>query len=216
MPHELRLGAINSLLKPNGISNPALCHALEEIERETFYPDISLSLIYSDASLPLSKGRSALSFFALAMILEAAEIEHMHKVLILGVEKGYAAVVCAQLTHNVIALESDPNLFETLEKNIDSLQTPEISIVHADISKGHSLEAPYDCILILGATDKAPSILFDQLSAKGKLLHFETDEDTLCHLVVYQKLNASLHKRVLAAAPAPKLLMLEEKGSFSL
>jgi protein-L-isoaspartate(D-aspartate) O-methyltransferase len=79
-------------------------------------------------------------------------------------------VVLAQLARSVVALEEDPSLSRRAEETVHALGIANISVVTGPLVAGWPARAPYDVILLQGATEVEPRTLFPQLKEGGRLV----------------------------------------------
>jgi protein-L-isoaspartate(D-aspartate) O-methyltransferase len=136
-----RRAMIDSQLRPEGVTDPAVIAAMAAVPREEFVPETVRSIAYMDRPLALGEGRSLMPPAALARLLTELVPRPGERALVVGPGNGYAA---ALLTH--IGLEVD------LHEITDRLS-----------------KTSYDLILIDGAVEEVPDILIDRLSSGGRL-----------------------------------------------
>ncbi len=165
---EARINMITNQLEPSGVSEPRLIQAIKDIPRENFVPQALKGSAYLDEDILLDDGRYMMEPRIFAKMLQAANIQKDHKVLDVASGTGYSAAVIAQLSSNVIAVESNGELAETARRNLHAIKS-NVKVFCASIAGGYSLQAPYNCILVNGAIEAEPTELFDQLATGGKL-----------------------------------------------
>lgn len=143
--------------------------AMLELPRESFLPPASAGLAYLDIDLPVGAGgRRLLKPMVLAKLLQAAEIAPTDRVLDAGCATGYAAAVLAHIAADVVALEEDAGLAQSARANLSSFAN--VSVVSGPIAAGWPQGAPYDVILLEGATEAMPEKLCRQLRDGGRLV----------------------------------------------
>jgi protein-L-isoaspartate(D-aspartate) O-methyltransferase len=151
------------------VTDLRILFAMQEVPRERFVPPQSASLAYLDLDLPIgSSGRRLLKPMVLSKLLQAADIASTDRVLDVGCATGYAAALLGRMAEAVIALEEDPDFVQTARAELASL--PNIRVVNGPLVSGWVEGKPYDIILLEGATDVAPQILFHQLANGGRLV----------------------------------------------
>ena len=91
-------------------------------------------------------------------------------VLDIGCGTGYSSAVLAQLARNVVALEEDPTLAVSAKDNLYAQGITNVSVETGPLTAGYIPRAPYDAILLQGATEVEPQMLFPQLRNGGRLL----------------------------------------------
>src|SRR5262249_44217815 len=129
---------------------------------------------YLDMDLDVSadgSGRFLIKPMLTAKLLQAAEIRPTDKVLIVGCATGYLAALAARLAAKVVATESDSALAATGKDILSKLGFQEtVTILTAEPAAGCSAEAPFNVIILNGATEIVPDGLYQQLEDGGRLL----------------------------------------------
>ena len=103
-------------------------------------------------------------------MLQAAEIKETDKVLVVGCATGYAAAVVAKLAGQVTATESDPALAAKASDVLASSGCGNVTVRTAAAAEGDAANAPYDVIVLNGATEIVPERLYRQLKEGGRLV----------------------------------------------
>ena len=112
--------------------------------------------------------RCLLKPMVLAKLLNAADIKPTDRVLDVGCATGYAAALLARIAGQVVALEQDAGLAKTAQAALSSL--PNVSVVSGPLVDGWPQAAPYDVILLEGATEVEPQAFCRQLKDGGRLV----------------------------------------------
>jgi protein-L-isoaspartate(D-aspartate) O-methyltransferase len=136
-----RRAMIDSQLRPEGVTDPAVLAAMGAVAREEFVPEPMRSLAYMDRPIALGEGRFLMPPAALARLLTELAPRPGERALVVGPGNGYAA---ALLTH--IGLEVD------VQQVTDRLG-----------------RASYDLILIDGAVEQVPDSVIERLAPNGRL-----------------------------------------------
>src|SRR5260370_11450328 len=105
-----RLNMVESQIRPNKVTDPAVIEAMLAVPRERFVPEALRGVAYVDEDIPLGGGRYLMEPMVLGRLLQSAAIARTDAVLDVGCGSGYASAVMARLARNVIALEEDPAL----------------------------------------------------------------------------------------------------------
>jgi protein-L-isoaspartate(D-aspartate) O-methyltransferase len=139
---------VDGQVRPSDVTDIGIINAMLEVPREAFVPQNQRALTYLDLDLDVSEGGAAKRFLikpvVLARMLQAAEIKPTDNVLVVGCATGYAAAVIAKLTGQVTATEA--------------------------AADGEQAKAPYDVIMLDGATEIVPEQLYRQLKNGGRLV----------------------------------------------
>jgi protein-L-isoaspartate(D-aspartate) O-methyltransferase len=157
-----RAAMVESQLRPQGVSDPAVLGAMAAVPREKFLPDHSRALAYVDRAVTIGGGRFLAAPTALGQLLTQMNPEPGQRALVVGAGTGYSAAVLGAMGLDVVAVESAPDLAA-------AARTLGISIVEAPLEAGHRDGAPYDQILIDGAVEMIPDVIVGQLADGGRL-----------------------------------------------
>jgi protein-L-isoaspartate(D-aspartate) O-methyltransferase len=157
-----RAALLDSQLRPQGVSDPAVLQAMGAIEREKFLPSHTRPLAYADRAVAIGDGRYIAAPAMLGSLLTAMSPEPGQRALVIGAGSGYSAAVLSKIGLEVVALESSAELAAcATELGIKTVQGP--------LEAGWAKAAPYDQILIDGAIEHIPDAIVDQLAEGGRL-----------------------------------------------
>lgn len=165
---------VDGQVRPSDVTNIRIIDAMLAIPRETFVPEAQRSLAYLDLDIDVSEGGSPKRFLLRAAVtakmLQAAEIGETDQVLVVGCASGYLAALAAGLGGRVTATECDSALAATAKTTLAALALGNVTVKAAAVADGDSAEAPFDVILLNGATEIAPENLYRQLKEGGRLV----------------------------------------------
>jgi protein-L-isoaspartate(D-aspartate) O-methyltransferase len=159
---------VDGQVRTADVTDLRLISAMLEIPRERFVPAASAGLAYIDLDVPVGAGRRLLKPMVLAKLIQALDLSGSDRVLDVGCATGYGAAVLARVAGEVIALETDPGLAKSAGSELSS--QPNIRLVTGALADGWPAGAPYDAILLEGATEVVPSALCRQLKDGGRLV----------------------------------------------
>jgi protein-L-isoaspartate(D-aspartate) O-methyltransferase len=161
---------VDGQIRPNDVTDLRVITAMLEVRREHFVPPASAALAYLDRDLTGGEGgsRRMLKPMVLAKLLNAAEVSSTDRVLDVGCAGGYAAALLARIAGQVVALEQDPSLAKAAKAALSALSN--VSVVTGPLVAGWPQSAPYDLILLEGATEIEPQAYCSQLKDGGRLL----------------------------------------------
>jgi protein-L-isoaspartate(D-aspartate) O-methyltransferase len=161
---------VDGQVRPNEVTDLRVISAMQAVPRECFVPQTAASLAYLDRDLAVGEGasRRLLKPMLLAKLINAADLEATDRVLDVGCATGYAAAVLARIAGQVVALEQDASLAKAARAGLSSL--PNVSVVSGPLVGGWPQGAPYDVILLEGATEIEPQAFCRQLKDGGRLL----------------------------------------------
>ena len=103
-------------------------------------------------------------------MVQAAEISETDDVLVVGCASGYLAALAAHLARRVTATECDSALAAKAAAALATLALGNVTVKSAPVADGDSAGAPFDVILLNGATEIVPESLYRQLKEGGRLV----------------------------------------------
>ena len=158
---------VDGQVRTADVTDLRLQAAMLDIPRERFVPAASAGLAYLDLDLPVGGTRRLLKPMVLAKLIQAAEIGPADHVLDVGCATGYAAAVLARVAGSVVALEEDKKLAVATSAALAGIAN--VTCASGALAAGWPGAAPYDAILLEGATDVVPHALCAQLKDGGRL-----------------------------------------------
>jgi protein-L-isoaspartate(D-aspartate) O-methyltransferase len=165
---------VDGQVRPSDVTDSRIIDAMLAVPREAFVPQSQRALAYLDLDLDISEGGAAKRFLikplVTAKMLQAAEIRETDKVLVAGCATGYTAAVVARLAGQVIAIESDPAQVAKAGEVLGQLGLANVTFRAAAAAEGDPANAPYDVIILDGATEITPERLYGQLGDGGRLV----------------------------------------------
>lgn len=159
---------VDGQIRTADVTDLRIIAAMLEVPRERFVPPVSASLAYLDLDAPVSAARRLLKPMVLAKLIQAAEIGATDRVLDAGCATGYTAAVLARIAGRVVALEPDAGLAKAATDALSAL--PNVDVVSARLTDGWPQGAPYDVVILDGATEIVPQALCQQLKDGGRLV----------------------------------------------
>src|SRR5262252_6484842 len=167
---------VDGQVRTSDVNDPRIIAAMLEVPRERFVPQPKAALAYADLDIPVSEAKSPalvrrlLKPMVLAKLVQAADIGEGERVLDVGCASGYSSAVLARLAGSVIALEEDRELAQAAAESLKALEVPNVTVVSGPLVAGWPAAAPYDVVLINGATEITPKALLAQLKPGGRFL----------------------------------------------
>ncbi|HUP67066.1 MAG TPA: protein-L-isoaspartate O-methyltransferase [Sphingomicrobium sp.] len=157
-----REAMVESQLRPQGVTDAGVLHAMGSIERERFLPAHTRPLAYVDRGVGIGEGRFMAAPSVLGQLLTQMQPEAGQTALVIGAGTGYSAAVLSAIGLRVTALESSSELATAARAN-------EVTAVEGPLDAGWDKGAPYDLILLDGAVEYIPDEIVDQLRDGGRL-----------------------------------------------
>jgi protein-L-isoaspartate(D-aspartate) O-methyltransferase len=175
---------VDGQVRPSDVTDIRIIDAMLAVPREAFVPPAQRAMAYLDIDLDVSAGpsKTALSETGLsekrylikpvvtAKMLQAAEIRDTDNVLVVGCATGYSAAIVARLAAQVTATESDAALAAKAQDVLALAGYPNVTVRTAAAAEGDATNAPYDVIMLNGATEVTPAGLYRQLKDGGRLV----------------------------------------------
>ena len=208
---------VDGQVRPSDVTDPRIIDAMMALPREVFVPEGHRALAYLDLDLDVSEkgapNRYLIKPMVIARMIQAAEIKSTDNVLVVGCATGYTAALAAKLADRVTATESDPALAAKAAGILATLGLGHVTIVTAAAAKGAPAHAPYDVIILEGATEIVPDMLYRQLAAEGRLVGVFA-MSRMHRAVIITHSHSDFGDRPLFDASAPVLPGLERPAAF--
>jgi protein-L-isoaspartate(D-aspartate) O-methyltransferase len=208
---------VDCQVRPSDVTDLRIIDAMLAVPREVFVPESRRGLAYLDLDLDVSEGGSARRFLikpaVTAKMLQAADIKDTDSVLVAGCATGYTAALVAKLTGQVTATEVDPLLAAKARGILVQLGLERVAVRSADVAEGDPANAPYDVIVLDGATEITPERLYQQLKHGGRLVGvFAMTKPP--RAVIVTRSHDDFGNRALFDATVPVLPGLERRPAF--
>ncbi len=210
---------VDGQIRPSDVTDLRLIAAMLDVPRERFLPPATAALAYLDLDVPVALGaergpsRRLLKPMILAKLIQAAAVEESDAVLDVGCAAGYSSAVLAKLAGSVVALEEDASLARRAEEVLAALGITNVSVVSGPLSAGWPARAPYDVIVLQGATEVEPRTLFSQLKEGGRLVCVR-GRSAAGKAMIYRRANNEVSAWPLFDATAAALPGFAEMPAF--
>ncbi len=208
---------VDGQVRPSDVTDIRIIDAMLEVPREAFVPENKRALAYLDLDLDVGEGGAVKRYLikpvVLAKMLQAAEIKETDRVLVVGCATGYAAAVIAKYAGQVTATESDPVLAAKAGDILSQVGAANVTVRTAAAAEGDSANAPFDVIVLNGATEIIPERLCGQLRDGGRLVGvFSMSQPQRATIVT--RSHGDFGNRALFDAAAPVLPGMERVPAF--
>ncbi|RCL01738.1 MAG: protein-L-isoaspartate(D-aspartate) O-methyltransferase [Candidatus Tokpelaia sp. JSC085] len=216
---ELRQRMVNNQIRTVGIVQFSVLSAFMHVPREEFVPQDIKNLAYIDESIIVpSRENTGFSRYImaparLARLVQLADVVKTDSVLDIGANMGYCAAVLSLLAKSVVALEKDSTLTQLAAEALTKNCYDNVTVITGPLTMGYAIQAPYDVILIEGAVDFIPPVLFRQMREGSRLVVVEGHGNAGTARLYVQKNNviSICSSFNLAVKPLPCFL---EKAKF--
>ena len=206
---------VDGQIRTADVTDSRLLAAMLEVPRERFLPERNAALAYLDLDVPASEPgrpvRRLLKPMVLAKLLQVAAIGESDRVLDVGCATGYASALLARLAGSVVALEEDAALVRHAQQALSGVAN--VKLVTGPLVVGWPAEAPYDVIVLEGATEVVPQALLRQLKDGGRLVCV-LGRGPACKAMLYRAADGEHSGRPVFDAAAPLLPGFAEPPAF--
>ena len=166
---KARKNMVDNLIRPANVTNLKLLSALGDVQRDKFLPSNLASLSYSETELLIQNGRTLISPWLLAKMLQFLDLNPNDNVLSLATGFGYSCALMSSLANFVVAVERQDLAQEAQARLIEN-GYDNILVIEGNINEGAKKEGPYDAILIEGSVEYINEGIIDQLKIDGKII----------------------------------------------
>jgi protein-L-isoaspartate(D-aspartate) O-methyltransferase len=202
-----REAMVESQLRPQGVTDPAVLAAMGTLQRELFLPSHTRPLAYVDRAVAIGEGRFLPAPPVLGQLLTQMMPRSGQRALVIGAGTGYSAAVLQRIGLEVVALESAPGLAA-------SARDVGIDVVEGPLEAGYAENAPYDQILFDGAVEIIPDAIVEQLADGGRLGVAIIDRG-ITRLAIGQKAAGAFGTLSIGDAGVPALPGFSRPKEFS-
>ncbi len=159
---------VDEQLRKRGISNKRLLEVMDKVPRHLFVPLNYRRQAYKDYPLPIGSNQTISQPYIVAEMIQAlCPLSGTKKILEIGTGSGYQTALLAELSDNVVSIESSLDLFVSAEHRLRDLGYSNITLVIGDGTTGVPSGAPYDKIIASGSLPDIPQQLITQLKPNG-------------------------------------------------
>jgi protein-L-isoaspartate(D-aspartate) O-methyltransferase len=208
---------VDGQVRTSDVTDRRILDAMLTVPREAFVPASRQALAYLDLDLDVSEAGAAKRFLIkpalTGKMLQAAEIGEADRVLVVGCASGYIAALVAKLAGQVTATEGDSALVAKAREAFASLGLANVTCKTAACAEGDPAGAPYDVIVLNGATEVTPEALFAQLKEGGRLVGVSA-QSRPDRATIVTHTHGEFGHRALFDATAPVLPGLERVPAF--
>jgi protein-L-isoaspartate(D-aspartate) O-methyltransferase len=209
-----RLTMVDSQLRPNKVTDPAVLDAFLTVPRERFVPPALRAAAYIDDDIPLGNGRFLMQPMVLARLLQLAVITPDDAVLEIGAGTGYGTAIAARLARSVVGVECDAKHAARAAARLAELGIGNAAVVEGPLAQGHPARAPYQVVLFEGRVAHIPDAIAGQVAENGRVVAVLGDGSGMGRAVLMTRTNGMLSQRPVFDAAVPALPGLERAPSF--
>ena len=210
----VRRNMVESQVRPNRVTDPAIIEALTGVPRELFVPDPLRGVAYVDKNIDLGRGRYLMAPMVMARLLQVGEIRPGAIALDIGCASGYSTAVLARLCDSVMAVEEDTELVSTATTVLAELGVDNAAVIEGPLTQGYAKQAPYDLILFDGAIPRVPEAIAGQLAEGGRIVAVIDEGAGIGRGTVFTGHDGGLSGRQIFDAAIPLLPGFAGKPEF--
>jgi len=196
---------INSQIRTNDVTDPAILTSFRAVPRENFVPAGQRALAYSDVHIETDKGRYLIRPRDFSKILDAAEILPSDIVLDIACGRGYSTAVLAGLCDTVVGLDDDEDRVNHASDLLMKSDVTNAAIVKGDLKSGAREHGPFNVIVISGSVSEVPKTWLDQLANGGRLVAV-IQNGPMGRVTVFTRSGDAIGERVVFDASVPTLV----------
>ena len=205
---------VDGQVRPSDVTDSRIIDAMLAVPREAFVPPGQRALAYLDLNLDIGDGatkRFLIKPMVTAKMLQAADIRETDHVLVAGSAAGYTAALVARLAGRVSVTETDP---AQAREVLAQLGLGNVTFVAEAAADGSPANAPYDVIVLDGATEIVPERLYRQLRDGGGRLVGVFAATKPPRATIVTRSHGEFGSRALFDATVPVLPGLERRPAF--
>ena len=157
-------------LRAQGISDPRVLAAFEDVPRHDLVPEVLWGQAYKDTALPIGEGQTISAPGIVATMTAALALEGPECVLEIGTGSGYQAAILSRLAARVVSIERIPELARSAQRALGGLGAGNVELYLGDGTCGRPEDAPFDGIVVTAGGPEGPRPLLEQLKLGGRLV----------------------------------------------
>ena len=195
-------------LAAQGVADTRVLNAMNTVERHLFVDSALVNQAYEDTSLPIGLGQTISKPNVVARMIElllAAPAlanrpqDRLGRVLEIGTGCGYQATVLSHVASEVYSIVRLRGLHEKARVNLRPFRLATVHLLLGDGMLGFPRGAPYAGIIAAAGGEAVPDAWIDQLAIGGRIVAPTQSATGGQILVVIDKTQAGVQRRVLEA-----------------
>lgn len=160
---------VDSQVRVNDVTDPAIVAAFLSVPREVFVPKPLQANAYAEIELETGEGRAMWTPRDLGKMLRAIGPKSGDIALVIGAGSGYSSALIGHNVETVIALEDNSEAVEAMSERFAAIGMDHAVAVEGDLAKGLADQGPFEVIFVAGMVETVPQAWLDQLSDGGRL-----------------------------------------------
>lgn len=165
-----RSDMVHQQLERQGVKDPRVLNAMENIPRHRFVPPESWDRAYSPKAVDIGAGQTISQPFMVGMMTQYLELQGHERVLEIGTGSGYQAAILGALAEHVVTMERILSLAIIARRTLVDQGSPNVDVIVGDGSMGAPVRGRFDRVVVTAAAPRLPEALLEQLADPGVLV----------------------------------------------
>lgn len=205
---------VDSQIRVNDVTRPAIVSAFMDVPREAFLPKSLQSSAYAEYELPVRDGRAMWTPRDLGKVMRALDPQAGDVALVVGAGSGYASAVLGKMVDTVIALEDNSDDVDAMSERFAAIGLDNTIAVEGKLAAGLADQGPFDLIFIAGMVQTLAPAWLEQLADGGRLGVVVEVAHGLGKVRVYTRTGETVSYRESFECCPPVLPGFEKKAEF--
>ena len=207
---QARENMIKQQIRTENVVDEDLLNVLTGNPRDQFVPQAYRELAYADMNIPLDDTHSMLSPTLEAIILDTLDIQQGEKVLEIGTGCAYLTALLAELSGDIITLDSDDHVLPDIRKRLKN-----VNFQQGDARQGWQGLGVFDVIVLNGSVKQLPDGLLDRLKPGGRLFAIIGDDPIMKATLFTRQNSGDITQTEMLETSATRLPNAESPELFS-
>jgi protein-L-isoaspartate(D-aspartate) O-methyltransferase len=207
---QARENMIKQQVRTWDVKDPKVVALMYKYPREEFVPDAWRELAYSDTNIVLDDSSCMLFPGMEARMLQALNVQPGESVLELGTGCAYMTAMLADLSGNVLSLDTNDFVQTGIRANLENAK-----LETGSVSEGWQDKGNFDVIVLNGSVQAIPTGLLDKLNVGGRLFAVVGEQPTMSATLITHQQNGRMAEEQLFETSLPRLPTAEEKDLFN-
>lgn len=207
---QARENMIKQQVRTWEVSDPRVVALMYKFPREEFVPASWRELAYSDTNIVINDSSCMLFPGMEARMLQALDVQPGESVLELGTGCAYMTALLADLSGNVISLDTTDSVQPGIRENLENVEFETGSVLDGWQNKGS-----FDVIVLNGSVQSIPANLLEKLNVGGRLFAVVGDQPVMSATLITRDTERSKVEEVLFETSLPRLVAAEQKDIFN-
>ena len=207
---QARENMIKQQVRTWEVTDPKVVALMYKFPREEFVPASWRELAYSDTNIVINDSSCMLFPGMEARMLQALDVQPGEHVLELGTGCAYMTALLADLSGDVISLDTTDSVQPGIRENLGNVQFEMGSVLDGWQDKGS-----FDVIVLNGSVQSIPENLLEKLNVGGRLFAVVGDKPVMSATLITCNADRSLREEVLFETSLPRLESAEQEDIFN-